>query len=143
MKKEKVVISFIAVLVGILVAALAFYLYQTTKVVPLPKSQTFSLTPKAQKPTPTSSIFLTLDTPKDEEVISIKTVIIAGKTTKDAVIIVTVSSADHVVTPAQDGSFSVSMVLENGANQIEVTAVAPNGEEATVLRTVTVSTESF
>ena len=142
MKTEKVVISFIAVVIGILVSAVAFYFYQTTKIVPISPTKTVTLSP-TNTPEQKNKIFITLDSPVDEEVIQIRTVTISGKTIPDAVIIISTAVNDQVVTPAQNGSFSTTAVLDNGENVIEITAIDKNGQEAKITRTVTVSTESF
>lgn len=141
MKTEKIVLSFIAVAIGILVAGAAFYLYQATKTVDLSKTKTFSL--QTPTPSPKPTIILTVDTPKDEEVFDKKIITILGKTTKDATVIISTQTDDQVVTPAQNGNFSTTAVISDGQNIIEITAVLPNGEEARLTRTVTFSTETF
>lgn len=142
MKTEKIVISFIASLIGILAAAAAFYFYQTTKVVPASDVRTITLSPKPE-PTNRPSIFLTVDSPIHEDVTDKKTIIVNGTTSPDAVIIVTSSINDQVVTPSANGSFSTTIVVENDENEISITAVSPTGEEVTVIKTITVSTETF
>ncbi len=142
MKTEKIVISFIAVTIGILVAAGAFYFYQTTKIVSTSDTKTVSLTASVT-PTPKSQVFLSIDTPKDEDVIDTKTVKITGRTSPDAVIVVTTNTNDQVVTPAANGNFSTTAILDSGENAIQIQAIAQNGEETNVIRTVTISTESF
>lgn len=66
MKIEKVVLSLLAVFLGLLVAGIAFYIYENAKTIPPPEIKTVSISP----PTPTlkPSIFLSIDKPKDEEV---------------------------------------------------------------------------
>lgn len=144
MKVEKLVISFIAVSIGILVAALAFYFYQTTKIVSTNTTKTITTT----APTPPSdnkseSISLTVDSPSDESVVSNKTVSISGKTTPDAVVVISTKTSDSVVTPAVNGSFSTTIVLDDGENNIIITAISKNGNETKIVRTVTYSTETF
>jgi len=141
MKKEKIILSFIAVVIGLLVTGAAFYFYQATKVIPQNKKQIVEVV----TPTPLeeSSIFLSLDSPKDEEVFDKKTITVSGKTKEDAIIIISSDSDDQVVTPAKNGSFSATQSIDNGANKIVITAISPNGEEETITRTVTFSTESF
>lgn len=141
MKTEKIVISFIAVLMGILVAGIIFYFYQKTKVIP--QSQTKVVTLLSPTASPHTSILLTVDRPLDETVVDTKTLTISGKTTADAIVVVTTDTSDQVLSPAQNGNFSTTVILANGANRIVVTAIAPNGEEAKIIRTVTFSTESF
>lgn len=144
MKIEKVVILFIAVLIGILASGAAFFLYQTTKVVSNSNTKTISINPKPiAKITPKSGIFLTIDSPKDEDVMPSRTIEVIGKTTKDAAILIAGSSSDQVVTPAKNGDFSATVTLDDGENYLEVTAIAPSGEETKVIRTITVSSETF
>lgn len=142
MKTEKVIISFIAVIIGIFVAALAFYFYQTTKVIKDQDIKNITLSP-SPKPSKKPSIFITLDSPVDEEVIDKRTITISGTTTPGSTVIVTTASNDYVLTPTPQGNFSGSIVLENSQNEITILAVAKNGEEEKLVRTVTVSSETF
>lgn len=144
MKKEKTVLSFIAVLAGLLVAGIAFYLYQSTKIIPKEvKTKVITIQP-TDSPTPNSpSIFLTVDNPKDESVTDKKIIKVSGKTLKDALIVVSTNIDDDVIPNAANGDFSTTVNIEDGQNQIEITAISPNGQEKKVLRTVTFSTESF
>lgn len=144
MKKEKTVLSFIAVVAGLLVAGIAFYLYQSTKIVPKEvKTKVITIQPSVS-PTPNSpSIFLAVDNPKDESVTDKKIIKVSGKTLKDALIVVSTNIDDDVMPSAANGDFSTTINIEDGQNQIEITAISPNGEEKKVLRTVTFSTETF
>lgn len=141
MKTEKVILSFIALLAGLLVAGVAFYFYQSTKAIP--PSSVRTVTVKPPSPTPKSSIFLTIDSPSDEQVVANKTINITGHTIPDATVLVSTEIGDQVTTTAQNGNFQVTINLDNGENLIHITAIAPNGEEATLIRTITYSTESF
>lgn len=142
MKTERLILSFIAVTVGILAAGVAFYFYQSAKTIPTSNLKTVSLVPPAS-PTIKPTIFLVVDNPKDEEVVGKLALTVSGKTTPDAAIIITTQSTDQVVTPTANGSFSATVAIEDGANQIEIVAVAVSGEEARVIRTVTYSLENF
>ena len=143
MKAERVILSFVAVIIGLIAAGVAFYLYQVTKVVP-DSDKTISLMPKISvSPTPDSANLLSIDTPTDEQVFDKKTITITGKTRKDATIIVTTEDNDQVVTPAANGNFSITQTIPGGTTLVHITAVFPNGEEQTITRTVTFSTENF
>lgn len=141
MKTERIVLSFIAVLIGILVAGIAFYLFQATKTIPNSKTKIISVV--APTGGPKSSVFLSIDSPKDEDVLDKKTITISGKTIPQAVIVISTPTTDQVVSPTTTGSFSATATLSDGENQIQITAIAPNGEEVKVNRTVTFSTEMF
>lgn len=141
MKTEKIVLSFIATLFGLLVAGIAFYFFQATKTVMPSDTKVISFTSPTLTPLP--SIFLTLDRPKDEEVVTSKIMIISGKTSSSAVVVVMTDSREDVITPTSNGDFSTTVSIDDGQNIVEVTAIAPNGESTTVKKTVTYSQEEF
>lgn len=141
MNSEKIILSIIALLAGLLVAGAGFYFYQSTKAITPSDNKSISITP----PTPTSSesAFLTISSPQDEEVVDKKVITVSGTTRKDAVILISSNTADEVVVPAQNGAFTTTIAIEDDQNKIEITAILPTGEEITEIRTVTYSTENF
>ncbi|MCL5432935.1 MAG: hypothetical protein M1524_02355 [Patescibacteria group bacterium] len=141
MKTEKIVLSFIAVAVGIIAAGIGFYLYQSTKTVKVTK--TVSVTPTQSAPTEKPTNYLTVDSPKDEEVVDKKTITVSGKTMPNAVVIVSTLISDIVVQPTQNGNFTTTATIQEDQNPIEITSIMPNGEETTIKRTVTYSIENF
>lgn len=140
MTKEKIILSFVAVLIGLLVASGAFYFYQQTKVIPPEKQKTISVQPS---PTPKPSVVLTLDEPADEKVFETRIIKISGKTEPDALIVILTESSEEVLNPAKNGDFSTTINLENGVNILQITAVGKNGDTNTIDRTVSYSPESF
>ena len=144
MKAEKLILSLVAIIVGLIAAGIAFYLYQMTKTLPPSKNQTLSIKPEiTPTPTPNNENFLTIENPKDEEVFDKKTITISGKTTPKSNIIVSSENNDQVVTPSETGEFTLTVSIEAGTNIIQITAIFPNGEEKKVTRTVTYTTENF
>lgn len=143
MKIEKLVLSFIALLSGLLVAGIAFYLYQSTKVIPASTEVVLHSPSGKVTPSASSSVLLTVDTPAHETVVENKTVIVSGKTAENATVIVSTDNTDEVVAPAANGNFSTSVTIGDGENIIEIIALSPTGEKAVVKRTITYSTESF
>lgn len=141
MKKEKIVLSFVAVLFGLLAAGVAFYLYQSTKVVSPPQKQQQATT--SPSPTPQSSLFLTIDTPTDEEVVDKKTVTITGKTVPEAIVVISTAIGDEVLTPASTGNFTGTITIDHGVNEITARAIVPNGQSVKIVKTFTFSTENF
>lgn len=142
MKAERIVLSFIFILLGLLVAGGGFYLYQLTKTIPDSKLNT--VTVKSPTPTPDlSGDLLTLDSPSDESVVDNRIITISGKTTPDATIIISTDTADQVVKPTTTGTFSLTQTVGTGTNLIEVRAIFADGLEKKINRTVTFSTESF
>jgi hypothetical protein len=141
MKAERLILSFVAILIGLLVAGGAFYIYQMTKA--LPADETKAITISSPTPTPDSNKLLTISSPRNEEVVNKKTISVAGKTLPEATIIVSSESGDQVVKPTRTGDFSVTQTIGNDSNIIQITAVFPNGEESKVTRVVNFSTEDF
>ncbi|HKC15028.1 MAG TPA: hypothetical protein VKC89_03665 [Patescibacteria group bacterium] len=141
MSKEKVILSFVAVTVGLIVAAVAFYFYQGTKEIPKELQKPISiLNPNS---TPKPAVTLVIDEPKDESVSNTRVIKVSGKTDPDAMIIVLTDTDESVLNPTITGEFSTTVTIETGANPIQITAIGKNGETNTIERTITYSTESF
>ncbi len=141
MKTEKFILSIIAVVFGLLVAGVAFYIFQATKTVQNSNTKTVSFT--SPTPTPIPSIFLTVNQPKDEEVVGNKILVVSGKTSSNALITVITDSSEEVITPSGNGDFSTTVNLDEDQNILEIIAIAPNGESIMIKKTVTYSQEEF
>jgi hypothetical protein len=141
MKKEKLILCLFAVLFGLLVAGSIFYFFQATKTASNANTKTISFV--SPSPTSTPAITLTLDAPRDEEVVGNKVLTVSGRTQSDAVIIVVTDSSEDVVTPLANGAFTTTINLDDGQNILEVFSIAPNGESISSKRTVTYSQEEF
>ncbi|SRR5260221_193486 len=140
MKTEKILLSFVAVVVGLIVAGLGFYLYQSTRAIPSTKLGTVKITP----PTPTpQSVFLSVDTPADESTTDNKTVTLSGRTIPHATVIISTPTNDQVISPSSLGNFSTTITIGNGENEIYVTSISPAGTETQKIVTITYTTESF
>ncbi|MEX2007337.1 MAG: hypothetical protein WD992_01050 [Candidatus Levyibacteriota bacterium] len=141
MKKERIVLAFIAGLIGLLVAGILFYIYESTKTVTT-KAENNPVTTEAKKST-SLSVFLSISKPVDESVLGSKVVEVSGKTKPDATIIILTSLDEKVVAPTANGDFSTTVNIDDGQNLIEITAIAKDGQQQKILRTVTFSTEKF
>lgn len=142
MKTEKIVLSFIAVLIGVLVAAAAFYLYQSTKIVKTSqiKQATEKVTPTpAAKPTFSFSV----ETPTEGKVVDKRAIQLSGKANSDAILVVSTDDEDKIVVPTISGTFTTTVNLTDGENLIRITAFLPNGQETTIKKVVTFTSESF
>ena len=84
MKTEKLILSIVATIFGLIVAGIGFYLFQATKTIPPSSTKTVSFS--SPTPTPVPSIFLTVDRPKDEEVVKSKVLVVYGKTARNLLI---------------------------------------------------------
>lgn len=145
MKAEKIILSFVAVLVGLVAAGFAFYLYQTTRTLPPEESVPVTINPQTSPavPTQSDSNVLTIDSPKDEEVFDKKVISIKGKSVKGATITISTLETDQVVKPADNGEFTLTQSIPDGTTELRITAIFPDGQEKKVTKTVTYSTESF
>jgi hypothetical protein len=142
MKIEKILLSIVATLLGLAFAGIAFFIFESTKVIEPENNQTVSKISPTKSPEAPET-FLTIDRPKDEEVVKTKSLIIAGKTREDAVITIITNSNEDIVTPSQNGDFSTTVTIDNGQNIIEIIALAPNGESVKIKKIVTYSEEEF
>lgn len=141
MKQERVVLSFIMVLIGLVVAGGAFFFYQSTN----SKTSSDLKDQVNVSPTPVlaSGFFLKVNSPKDESLADRKTITVSGKTTPDATVVILTISTHEVVSPSRQGDFSTNITIDDGPNYIKIQAIAPNGEIQTVERVVSYTTEDF
>lgn len=142
MKTERLILSLVAIIIGILVAGGGFLLYQYTQqntnktVTPITPQPSFT-------PSPSPKVSLSISSPKDEDVVSTSQITVSGKTEPNTTVLVSTDSNDSVVTAGNDGSFSAKITLDSGENPIDIIAITPNGEKQEQVNTVTYSTESF
>lgn len=138
--KERIVIVFIAIALGLFVTTLIFFIYQQTKI--LPKN-----TPKSSntvvKQTPADTILLSIDEPKNESITDRRTIQVKGKTNPENTIIVSTNQEDVVASPTTEGQFSISVTIDTGVNKILTRVITPSGEEKTDSRIISFSTEEF
>lgn len=139
--RERLIIVFVAVAIGLIVTTLIFFLYQQTKTIP---NQSNKSAGSQNLATPTKSPnYLTIDEPQDEALSNRRLLQVKGRTHQEDVIVVSTNQEDKVVHPASDGKFAVSITIDAGANIIVVRSIAPDGSEKKDSRTVTFSTEEF
>lgn len=140
MRIEKIILAIAAVMAGLFVAGIAFYIYQTTKTLSPSSIKTITL-----KPSPPSGpdVLLTVDNPADESVTSSRVISINGKTDPQATIIVTTDSLDTVISPTSTGAYSLTLTLAPGENKIVLMAVMPNGQETQKNLTFSVESDNF
>lgn len=139
--RERLVIVFIAIAVGLIITTLLFFLYQQTKTIPQKVSNT--LIAGNPTPTPQDSTYLTVEQPQDESLSDKRSIQVKGKTNPDNIIIVSTNQEDIVAAPTRDGKFAVTITIDAGSNTLITRAIAKNGEEKVDVRTITFSTEEF
>ena len=93
--------------------------------------------------TPTSAIsLLSITNPENESVTDQKTIELKGKAPANASIIITTENG-HIASVATDtGDFSEEIILDNGVNILQITAIS-DGKEESIIHTISYSTESF
>lgn len=140
--KERAIIVFIAVLAGLILTTLGFLLYESTK-----KKQSESVRKEkitTASPIPPQDIFsVTIASPQNESLTDKRSVVVKGKTNPDNTLIVSTNQEDVAATPASDGSFSITVSIDTGSNNIIVRAINPQGEETTAETLVTFNSEEF
>jgi hypothetical protein len=142
--KEKIILSVVAALLGLLVAGGAFYIYQMTRTIEdKPVKMDKPLTKQQPSPTPQSNNYIIVENPKDEEVFTKKVITVSGKVTPGSTVVISTESSDQVVKPADSGNFSLTQTLEDGVSIINITAFFPNGETQSIMKTATYSSEDF
>ena len=101
-------------------------------------------TTPALSPTPTPASFsLAILTPEDESVQAEEKITISGSTEPEAQVII-ISNKDEVIVEADTaGKFSAEITLENGTNDIAITATNEAADEATKTISVVYSTVEF
>lgn len=137
--RERIVIVFIAIAIGLLVTTLIFFLYQQTKTIPQGTINTLGSPTKA----PSQDVYLVVEAPVDEQISDRRSIQVKGKTDPDNTIIVSTNIEDEVVKPTSDGRFSVTITIDAGANVLVTRAIAPSGEETVDRRVITFSAEEF
>jgi hypothetical protein len=140
--KERIIIIIVAIIAGLFITSAGFFIYQSTK-----KGNDSPISKKTigAKVTPSSagSVFVRVTEPNDESLTIKRTLVIKGVTNPDNIIIVSTNLEDVEIKPNQEGNFSSSIDIDAGANTIITRAIAPNGDSAQDLKTVTYSTEEF
>lgn len=139
--KERIVIVFIAVALGLLVTTAGFFLYQQTKILPKSANQK-NISPKAS-PTPENKTYLSIEEPANESISDKRTISIKGKTNPENTLIISTNQEDIVVSPTSEGGFSATITIDTGTNKVVTRAVSPNGDERIDTRIITYSQEDF
>lgn len=141
MKFEQIILSFVAVIFGLFVAGIAFFIYQSTKTVSPNNIKTIKI--QNTTPTPADAVPLTIDTPADESVATSKIVTVSGKTDPNATVIVSTDTTDTIVSPSSMGAYSLTVTLTDNENILRISAVMPDGKETQKTITVNYTTEDF
>ncbi len=139
--KERIVIIFIAVTLGLLATTVAFFLYESAK--PAKIASTPQPTSPPEKQQVADSFLLVVTEPKDESITDKRSLLVKGKTNPENTIIVSSNSDDITINPTADGEFSATVTIAAGVNKLITTAINPEGESKTDTKIVSFSAEEF
>lgn len=141
MKKEKIILLIVAGIIGLLITFVGFFIYQSAKKVK--PSEIKKITIKNPTPQAQSSVFISVSSPKDDEVVDKRNLTVSGKTIPEAKILIVSQSNQEAAVASRNGDFSADITIDEDENILDIIAIAPNGEIARVKKVVTFSTESF
>lgn len=140
--KERLIIVFVAVAIGLIVTTAAFFIYQSTRSISK-ESATKNKTKTNTAGRLDGKLYLTIDEPKDEAVLTTRTIQLKGRTNAENTLIVSSNQEDVIASPTADGTYAITLNIDVGTNKIIVKAVAPDGSEIEEARIVSFSTEEF
>lgn len=139
--KERLIIIVLAVISGLIITTIAFFVYQNFI------SGTKSANEKSDlvKPTPPPSqnIILEISEPTDGSLTDNRSISVKGTTNPENVVIVSSNQEDNSGKPTTDGKFSITIDIDAGANFLVVRSIAPDGAELKKEIVVTYTTEEF
>lgn len=142
MDREKLITIAIGLTVGILAAASYFAITQyLPQLKDLQNKVTFTPTvtnaPKATSPQPTTPLSLELNQPENFSSTTQSPIEISGRTLPGAKLVVFANNDEKIASASADGTFSIPLKLEDGENQISVTAIDSQNNLVVVKRSVT------
>lgn len=89
------------------------------------------------------SVNLDISQPDDETLVFDQNLLISGKTSPKAVVLISVEDTDIVTTADSDGSFSRQVGLTSGLNHITIYAFDQSGNSKSATRTIYYSQEKI
>lgn len=137
MKKERIILAFVAIIAGAIVASSIFYFYQQKDTKTGTSGETPTITIANDK------AILEIETPENESVTNEKTVDLKGKSIPKSIIVLTTNSEDFVLTADENGAFEKTIALADDDNIFSVTAYTDKGKSETKEITVTKNDEEF
>jgi cytoskeletal protein RodZ len=145
--KERLIIVFVAVVIGLVATTVGYLLYQSFQnPAPTPTNeQPKSSAPQTNNPTPTpdKSFFITITEPKPEELTDKRTITVKGTTNPGNTVIISTNQDDVVAEPKEDGSFSTTVTINAGSNILVARAMNDKGETVEETRVITFVSEDF
>jgi len=139
--KERLIIIVMAVVSGLVITTIAFFIYQNFIGGTDSATEKSSTThPTAQ---PTENLLLEISEPLDGSLTDKRTISVKGTTNPENVVVVSSNQEDNSGKPTSDGKFSITITIDAGANFVVVRSIAPDGNEIKKEIVVTYNTEEF
>lgn len=143
--KERIIIVFVAVIIGLVLTTVGYLLYQSfqnpSQNNSEPQQQTVNQ-PTAT-PSPDMSFYVTITEPKNESITNKRTITINGTTNPGNTVIVSSNQDDVIAEPKEDGTFSTSITINAGSNIIIARAMNSEGDIVEYSSVVTFVAEDF
>jgi len=92
---------------------------------------------------PTNSLKLTIDTPLNQSIVATSKIELQGSSSPDVVIIIQTPTRTYQTNTDKNGSFTIEVDLESGANVIKATAIDSELNQTNISLLVTYSTANI
>lgn len=89
------------------------------------------------------SLTLNLSSPEDNMLVFDTDLLLQGKTSPQAVVVLSLNDTDEAIEASSQGSFSTTLKLEEGINQVSVTVFDSLGNSKSIDRTIYYSEEKL
>ena len=138
MKKEVSLAIIIGFILGLIIT---FGIYTANKALKNRQASSTSASPSPQaQASPTPSHNLTVTSPADEALLDQDQISLTGSTSAHALVTILTEKQQLITYADASGNFQVEIKLIGGANDIFVTALTPQGQEAKTQLTLVYST---
>ncbi len=144
--KERLIIVFVAVVIGLVLTTVGYLVYQSTQMPPEPGETTQPTTQSATTPTPapdTNSFHVIITEPKPEAITDKRTITVKGTTNPGNTVVISTNQADVIAQPKEDGSFSTTVTINAGTNILIARAIDTHGNTTEDRRVITFVAEEF
>lgn len=139
--KERLIIIVLAVVSGLIITTVAFFIYQNF--INGSNSAKESSSNAQITPQPTKNLLLEISEPADGSLTDNRTISVKGVTNPENVVVVSSNQEDNSGKPSSDGNFSITITIDAGANFLVVRSIAPDGTEIKKEIVITYTTEEF
>ena len=145
--KERLIIVFVAVVIGLVLTTVGYLVYQSfqTQSSPIDEpTQTANQTPATPSPTANPNAFHVIITePKPEAITDKRTITVKGTTNPGNTVIISTNQDDVVAQPKEDGTFSTTVTINAGTNILIARAIDAQGNTTEDTRVITFVAEEF